>query len=164
MKNKRANESVGMSVNVIFSLFLIVVFISVAFVAIKFFLKMQNTTQIGNFYENLQDEIDNAWSSSGTNRTLSLDLPKKIEYVCFLDFNQSAKGTWANYYNNFSAYIYNDVNLFVYPLSATGDLKYKKIDHIDIYETTKTDNPLCFENPSEIIIQKEVYSRLVLIK
>lgn len=162
--NKRANESVGMSMGVIFSIFLIIVFISVAFVAIRFFLNMSNTSQIGNFYTNLQDEVNKAWSSSGTNRTFEISLPKKVEYICFMDFNSSSKGEWASFYRDFEGYIYNDVNLFIYPSSAVNDLKFRKIEHLDLGEITSLNNPYCIPNPSKLTIQKEVYSRLVNLK
>jgi hypothetical protein len=163
MRDKRANESVGMSVNVIFSIFLIVVFISVAFVAINFFLKMNNSGQIGNFYEDFQEEIDNAWASSGTSKTFEVDLSNKIEYLCFMDSESSGRGIWEESYGNFSVYSFGGANFFVYPLSAAGDLKSKEVKHLNISQITHENNPYCIQNPSTIQITKDVYSQLVEI-
>lgn len=164
MISKRANESVGMSVNVIFSIFLIVVFISVAFVAIKFFLNVGEKSQIGNFYEDLQYEINNAWSSAGTEKTFEIDLPRKVEYICFVDLSSdTGKGAQSGLFEEFDMYDFNDLNIFIYPREAAGDFYKGKMEHLNITKITSEENPYCVNNSLDIKIIKNVYSPLVQI-
>lgn len=164
MRSKRANETVGMSVSTIFSIFLIVVFIVIAFVAIKFFLNMSEKSQLGNFYEDLQSEINDAWSSSGTEKSFEVDLPSKVEYVCFVDVSASSgSGELSNLFDGFKIYDFGGYNVFLYPKSAAGDFDKKVIEHIDIAKTTEEMNPYCIENPSSIMINKDVYSSQVWV-
>ena len=164
MRNKRANETVGMSVSTIFSLFLIVVFISVAFVVIKVFLSMSEKNQLGGFYKTLQEEIDKAWSSAGTEKSFEIDLPKDIEYICFADLSaESGEGPWKELFAKFKVYDFEEYVLFLYPLEAAGSFEKMELDHFDILKTTAQENPYCISNPSQLIINKEVYSSLVWI-
>lgn len=164
MRSKRANETVGMSVSTIFSIFLIVVFIAVAFVAIKFFLSMSEKSQLRGFYKDLQKEINDAWSSAGTERSFEIDLPNKIEYVCFVDLSaEEGTGQWKELFSDFKVYDFNEYNVFLYPSDAAGDFDKKFIDHFNVNETTAQENPYCVANPSDIMINKDVYSSLVWI-
>ncbi len=47
-----------LSFGMIFSIILIIVFLSFAFYAIKIFLNMQTTMQVGKFVEELRNDVD----------------------------------------------------------------------------------------------------------
>ena len=80
---KKGQEIFGMSFSVIFSIFLIIAIIAVAFYAITHFLSLDNCAQIGRFYEDFQDEIDKAWKDEIYEDIFIIKVPKEVETVCF---------------------------------------------------------------------------------
>ena len=63
-KCKRSQNVMGMPFSVIISIILIVFFIVVAGIAIKFFMDFQKCGQAGILQEDLQQAIDEAWYST----------------------------------------------------------------------------------------------------
>ena len=80
---KKGQEIFGMSFSVIFSIFLIIAIIAVAFYAITHFLSLDNCAQIGRFYEDFQDEIDKAWKDEIYEDIFIIKVPKEVETICF---------------------------------------------------------------------------------
>ncbi len=158
--NRRAQQSVEMSFGMLFSIFLIVVFFGAAIYAIVFFLDLTDSTGVGQFYEKLQKEIDNAWTSSMTEKNITIKLQNGVTDVCFVDHN--AQITNNAKYSQIS-YIDPDTNLFLLPPGEAGDLDIKTIEHINITKITEKQNPKCFSPGTQITIKKGLYSKLVEI-
>ena len=88
MMQKRGQQTFSMSFGMIFSIFLIIAIISVAIFAITKFVGIGRCAKVGLFYDNIQDEIDRAWSSgSGTylDEKFEISVDKGVEDVCFGD-------------------------------------------------------------------------------
>jgi hypothetical protein len=89
--NKRGQDVFGMSFGTIFSIFIIIFIVAVAFFAIRHFVGLSKCTNVGLFYDELREEVRDAWiSSSGRYEAdKSFNVPKKglfgtgIEYICF---------------------------------------------------------------------------------
>ena len=73
------------SFGMIFSIILIIIFISFAFFAIKKFIGIQDAMKIGQFGDQLQSDIDKLWRGSQGSQEVEYFIPSKIESVCFVD-------------------------------------------------------------------------------
>lgn len=168
-KNKRAQGSVmGMPFSTIFSIILIVFFIVIAFVAIKYFLSIGKCGQIGVFSENLQEEIDKAWNSESYDNSgnqFTANLPSGIEYVCFADFKKPATSgsIEQKVYKEFTGYEVYDDNLFLYPRKKACEMERFKINHIDLEKIISVKNPYCIvaDGKVKITIKKGFNENLV---
>lgn len=163
MFNRRAQQSsFGMSFNMIFSIFLIIIFIAFAFIIIKVFLDFSSTSQIGRFYSDLEREVTSASRESTVTKTFNINLPKKIESVCFANLSAPITGS-REIYDEIQHYTYYDSNVFLIPPGAAGDLDMKFIRYLDIERITENQNPYCVSNPGELVIEKGIRSRFVII-
>lgn len=160
MKNKKAQNAIGMSFSTIFSIILIIVFIAFAFVGIKFFLGFSQTAQINQFYRNFQESVDITWKSSETNFSYQFNLPKKVQYICFIDFSEQITA-YEEIYESVNGWSSKDLNLILFPPEFNPS--YKKIAHINITEIIKEKNPYCLQNPGELTLIKELYTKSVII-
>ncbi len=118
-KKAQLNLSFGM----IFSIFLIVVFIAAAIYAIIKFLGMQEDIKIKMFSQDLQEAVTAMWNGEGTQK-VEYSLPEKIEKVCFQKGNELENMK------------------FVSEQIIKGNL----IEHIDIGAITEDENPYCINN------------------
>jgi len=165
ISNKKRGQ-MKLSYGMIFSIILIIIFISVAFYAINKFLDIQETVQIGKFSNNIQEDVDKIWKSSQGSQSYDYSLPKKIEYICFIDYLSGKKGENLNLYDELEQDFYENENMFIYPISSAQGQNAKWIKNIDLEKTTLSSNPLCFENINgkiNIIIKKEFGENLVTI-
>jgi len=132
-----------LSFGMIFSIFLIIIFLAFAFYAIKMFVGMQKEIQIKKFAEDLQADIDRMWKSSQGNQSEEYILPKKINSVCFKD-------------DGYKNLVFRSSEL----------IDGKKIKNIDIEKITETENPFCIQNTDgkvKLIIRKDYGENLVTI-
>ena len=133
-----------LSFGMIFSIFLIIIFIAFAVYAITKFINLQKTIQIESFVKNLQTDVDRAWGPAGktfSNETYSL--PNKVEAVCFTN---------------------NEFNNLMFRSSELIDRK--NIIHIDISKITTSEDPYCISNINgkvKLIISKDFREDLVTI-
>jgi len=139
--NKRGQMK--LSFGMIFSIFLIIVFIAFAVYAITKFINLQKTIQIESFANGLQADVDNMWKSPRGSQPETYSLPNKIEAVCFTnsEFN----------------------NLF---FRSSEFVEEKDIKHIDIATITAGEDPYCIENIGgkvKLIISKGFNEDLVTI-
>ncbi len=160
--NDRKAQLFGMPFSVIFSIFLIAVFLVVAFYAIKYFLGLKECSEIGLFKDDFQEAIDDAWQSQSSSKTFSNSLPFAIEYVCFADLNEAARGTAKEkeIYAELRRNADYTANLFFYP-QKEACVPSANIQHVNI-----TNNPYCIpvENGKiEIRIEKGFYDALVKV-
>ncbi len=170
ISSKRAQEGgvFGLSFGMIFAIILIVFFIIVAFIAIKAFLDFQKCTQVGSFFSDLKDDVNDAFRSDSSSFNQSYFLPSGIEYVCFINISASAKSYNAKelmLYENVkeSRYIYAD-NLYLYAPKTMpcAKLTNTKIEHIDL----SWKNPICIpviRNYAIIKFEKKFDSPLVKV-
>jgi len=159
LKNKRG--MMDLPFGLIFSIILIVVFIVVAFIAIRYFLNLGKCSQVGLFYQDFENKINTAWKSTSTSDLFKVSLPSGIDKVCFA--NMSARITNTQDGSLIRSYS-PDSNLFLIPMSATCEMPQKIIAHLNIAEITKTKNPYCISSKSDIKIKKGIYDKFVLVE
>lgn len=144
-KNKKAEGFMGMGFGMIFSIFLIIFFFIVAFIAIGKFLEMRDCSQVGIFYKDFQYEVDRVWSSQTSHKDFSGILPPKVKYVCFADFSKPIKGPNVEIGDDLSIFEGTQKNLFLYPREAGCEMETYELAHIDLETMTKTENPYCID-------------------
>ncbi len=156
-----------LSFGMIFSIILIIVFLAFAFYAIKKFLGIQDSVLIGNFLDDLSTGVNKMWGGSQGSQPVEYSLPKRIEYVCFVDFSaRKGLGAKKDIYDELEKYFKEGDNLVFYPLGSSKTLRSKEIEHIDIAKMTEDDNPLCIENKDgkvKMTIKKNFEEDLVII-
>ena len=155
-----------LSFGMIFSIILIIIFISFAFFAINKFLDVQNTIQVVRFADEFQSDIDKIWKGSQGSEEKKYFLPKKVVYVCFIDYSLDKKGENKNFYEELKQIYYENENMFFYPIGSAQGLNAKEIKHIDLEKITENENPFCVEKVDgkvRFIIKKDFGEALVTI-
>ncbi len=163
-KNKKGQEGpMGMSFGVIFAIFLIIIFIGATFFGIRQFFKISKCTQIGNFYDSLQREVDKVfYASSVENKEFKINLPSEIEKVCFA--NLSSTITNREDYEEIADFEFEDANVFLIPYNSACNIPYKKINRIKIDEIIKSKNPYCVYAEENLKFTKRIYDKFVIIE
>jgi hypothetical protein len=162
MRSKKAQESIGMSFGMIFSIFLIVVFIIAAFIAIKFFLGFQETTNVAQFYNDLQSEINKARGSSSMQSDFKINLPDKITDVCF--YNATKEKTASIEITSQILSVDSDANIYLIPQKEAEDNFFNKLENIDLEIITNEENPYCVPANGVLRIIKQSYSKNIIIE
>ncbi|MEK6859679.1 MAG: hypothetical protein AABX54_02585 [Nanoarchaeota archaeon] len=166
-KSKKAEEPIGMSFSMIVSVLLMVFFVVIAFIAIRYFIKLQNCSLIGNFADEFQAKVTDAWNSQKADSELKKILPSGIEYICFADLSKNLKGEnkavvdELEYFHGSSS-----SNMFFYPKDKSCNMPSLRIKHLDMEKITSSKNPYCIavENGKiNIKIQKDFIEELVTI-
>lgn len=132
-----------MSFGMIFSIILIVIFLAFAFYAIKTFLGVQNSAQSGKFINDFQSDIDRVWKSAQSSQQETYNLPSKIEYVCFENFNSSARGQSASRYNDLEVAAESMTDNMVFWPSGSANVGSAKMNNLNIAAITSSENPYC---------------------
>ncbi len=148
---------IQLNFGVLFSIFLIIVFVFFAFKVIGFFLDLNQCAETGDFFSDLQSSIDKARISSSTLQEFEIDLGSSVEKICFVDLNSSITGS-TSAPDQWSA---GDNMFIVYKKEGCKQLSNKQIVGINITKIIESENPKCFDNGDSIQIKKTVYSRLV---
>lgn len=167
MKRKRSRSGqFQMSFGVIFSIILIIAFIFVAYIAIRHFLDLKDCTLVANFYDSLQNEVDNVWKSQSADQAFSSALPSGIEYVCFADMTKAERNGPSGVYQALRRNLVVRHNTFFYPSRKSCGLASKEVLHLDLQNITKNENPYCIESDGKIEfrLEKGFYDALVRIK
>lgn len=155
------------SFGMIFSIILIIVFLTFAFFAIKTFLGFTSSAQSGKFLSDFQSDIDRVWKSSQSSQQINYSIPGKIEYVCFVNFDGSAKGQSASFYKDLQrSYYGGGENLAFYPFGSS-DVDSREMDHINIGAITSNENPYCVKNIDgevSLTLKKDFSENLVRIE
>ena len=141
---KRGQESIGMSFNMIFSIFIIIIIIAVAVYVIAGFLDNDGPVQCANtglFYDKLQREVNKIFSGDDL-RMLYKDeikssgaLRSGLSYVCFGNLSSNVVGSInVGIHRNLTRLFRDkDYNIFMYPPEkACKGLEGKKIDNVII--------------------------------
>jgi hypothetical protein len=161
MKKGQIKLSFGM----IFSIILIIVFLAFAFYAIKTLLGIQNAAQTGKFISDLKSDIDRVWKSTESSEEREYDLPSKIDYVCFVDFEISANGPQRDIYSELRFSYFGDENMMFYPLGSSN-IDSIELTNIALSKITLDENPFCIENVRrkvKLTLVKEIDEALVTI-
>jgi len=166
VRNKKGQGVMGLSFGVIFSIFLIIFFVIIAFIVINSFLKTQKCAQIGIFKDDFQNEIKKAWNSPKQISTFKGRLPSNLDYVCFANLSQQIKGIYNEIGEDISIYEGENANMFLHPIEKTCDIPYHNIRYLDMETIISSRNPYCIEVEKgniDIEIQKELGDRFVRI-
>ncbi|MDP2672326.1 MAG: hypothetical protein Q8O84_00750, partial [Nanoarchaeota archaeon] len=161
--NSRGQQTLGMPIGMIFSIFLIVVFIVIAFIAVKQFLKIGGTADVGIFYQDLQKAVDDSWNGQSSEKIFEINLPSKIEKVCFGNLSLEITGSLEDY-NKIKDYFIYEANIFLIPPENAESLEYHYIEHIDLERIIKNSNPYCVSSKGGLKISKDFYDKLVFIE
>ncbi len=165
--SKNYKGQLELSFGMIFSIILIIIFISFAFYAIQKFLRIQDAVKVGQFVENLQSDIDKIWKSNQGSQKREFFLSQKIEYACFVDYSSAKKGKNQEFYKDLKQFYYENENLIFYPGGSAEELNAFEIKHIDLEKITENENPFCIENLKGKIkttIKKNYEDALVMIE
>lgn len=157
---KRGQQTMGMPFGMIFAIFLIVVFVVIAFIAVKSFLDIGDSASVGMFYDELQEAVDDALRSQESDRSFVIDLPSGIEKVCFGNLSAVISNPGAEYdaIRNYDVY---DANVFLVPPEEAENMQWKKIERLNITKITAVENPYCVDVDVDLRIRKGFYDRLV---
>jgi len=160
---KRGQANVGMPIGMIFSLFLIAVFLVIAFIAVKSFLGTGRLSEIGIFYNDLQDTVDKAWQGQSGSKHFQINLPSGIEKVCFADLNNPVitPGQDYEHLRDFEVY---DANVFLIPPQKAEGFEWHLIERINITTITETRNPYCVDVEEGLTIKKGFYDKYITIE
>jgi len=153
-----------MPFSTIFSIFLIAIFIAVAFFAIKYFMNIGKCNEQGMFIDDFRGEIDDAWQSQSSSKTFKSSL-SGVEYVCFANLAKEVSTTATEkekeIYKELKKNADYTANLFFYP-QKNACIKATNVEHVNM----NMSNPYCFsvENDKiEIKIEKGFYDSLVKV-
>ncbi len=164
IKNKSGQHTVGLPFSVIFSIFLIVVFIVVAFIAVKHFLDIGECAGVGQFYDNFQGKVDEAWVSQQFSESeYKIDTASGIKKVCFANLSAQITGAQEDYEEIKNYEIY-EANLFLLPPGKTCNMPYKLIKHLNISAITTESNPYCVLVEDTLKIKKDFYDKFVIVE
>mgnify|MGYP000055941856 CR=1 FL=1 len=124
-----------LSFSMIFSIILIISIIAISVYVLLNFLSVGSCTEVGLFYDGLQNEVNKAWKS-----TIYKDffdngkLPRGIEFACFGDLTDNYNGKHEEQFDSLSKYRNQDKNAFLYPTSEACDSKLAtfELDSVEI--------------------------------
>lgn len=161
-KKRGQQSSFGMSFGMIFSIFLIFVFIVSAISIIVFFLGLVDSFNYGQFYTDLQSKVDSSWKSTEVFDTMDMNLPSEVLYLCFANLSAPITGD-DDVYFQIGQFAYTPANTFIIPPEPAAELASKEIRHLDIEKMIAIENPYCIENPGEIYISKGARDKYVTL-
>jgi hypothetical protein len=163
MKNKKAQQTMSMPFGMIFAIFLIIVFVVFAFMAIGGFLDIGKSADVGMFYTELQEVVNDAMRGQSSESTFKINLPSKIKQICFanLSIRITNPGPEHDAIKNYEVY---NANTFLLPPEYASNMQWKIIEHINVTKITATKNPYCVNVRDDLIIKKGFYDRQVTIE
>ena len=160
---KKGQQVMGLPFGMIFAIFLIIVFIVIAFIAVKGFLDIGRISSVGMFYNELQDSVDNAMSGQSSEANFDIDLPTNIEQVCFANLSAriTNSGSEHDAIKDYDVYI---ANVFLVPPEYAQGMQWKLIKYINITKITIDKNPYCVNVNDGLKIKKGFYDKLVWVE
>ena len=165
---KERNEKraqIDLSFGMIFSIILIICFVVFAFYVINNLLRTKGTTEAAIFAGDLQDKVNEFWTSSGGSETTSFNVPQKTEKICFIDFS-SPSTISSEIYEEFERISEKENDLIFYPRDSAKGFNSVKIDNINLEQITATENPYCIPTKDSKVtlkIKKDFNEKLVMI-
>jgi hypothetical protein len=162
MINKKGQQMMGMSFGVIFAIFLIIVFIAIAFIAVGGFLDMGRSASVGAFYTEVQESVDNAMRSQSSETRFNINLPSGIKRICFANLSDDIT-VIGDDFEHIRDYDIFDANLFLIPPEKSENMPWRFIEKINVTKTTEKENPYCVNVEYGFKINKGFYDKLVWI-
>ncbi len=160
---KRGQQTTEMPFGIIFAIFLIVIFMIVAFNATKHFMDIGKCSSVGLFYDELQAEIDDIWASQAGEKEFEVTLPSNINKICFANLTERITNPGEDY-ESLRIYDIQNANTFLIPPENSCNMAYKNIKHINISEITSNKNPYCIEVSANLKLKKGFYDKYVIIE
>jgi hypothetical protein len=148
------------SFGIIFSIFLIIIFIFFAFKAISSFMDLNECAEVGRFYTSFQNSVDSARESHATNQPFEIKLDSGIDKICFVDLNSSQRGPIALP----DQWSMGDNFFLIFDGDSCGNMGNHQFKNLNITKITEILNPNCFENGQDITIKKVIGPRLVTVE
>ena len=163
---KRGQHTMGMPFGIIFAIFLIVVFIVIAFIAVNHFLDIGGCAGVGLFYDELQQEVDDVFVSQESEKQFEIDLPSGVRRVCFGDLNAEITQTDEVLldYDEISIYKFQEANVFLIPPGQACEMQFTTIEYINITKITSERNPYCVDVSRGLILKKGFYDKYVVVE
>lgn len=160
---KRGQQMMGMPFGMIFAIFLIVVFVVIAFIAVGYFLDIGKSASVGLFYDELQGAVNDAVRGQESDRDFVINLPSDVTTVCFANLSAEISNPGADYdaIRNYDVY---DANVFLVPPEKAQNMQWKKIERINVTRITVLKNPYCVDVSEGLRIRKGFYDRLVFVE
>jgi len=149
MIKKVKKGDLNISFAMIFSIILIISFVGVGFYAISGFLKTKSCAELGQFKQDLQNEINRAWSSDESSFMFKKTIPAE---ACIINISASQIGPNKEQYESFRKLGYQG-NLFFYPLGKCKGSIFS-LEHISLEKITSGENPYCIPKKVELNIVK----------
>ena len=134
-------------------------------IVVKYFLDIQKCGQVKMFVDDFKDGIDRSWKSDGVEFDFKSRLPSGLEYICFFNSSKSIRGNWDEIGNEIN--VFDNENLFLYPLEKSCNYPSHKIEHLNMDSITRVDNPYCIpvkDGQIVISIEKKMNEGLVRIE
>jgi len=153
----------GMPFGIIFAIFLIVVFVVIAFIAVGYFLDIGRSSSVGLFYREFQEAVDDAVRGQFEESSFEIDLPSGIDSVCFANLSAEITNPGAEYeaIRNYDVYV---ANVFLVPPEYAESMEWKLIDRINVSRITENENPYCVDVENGLVIKKGFYDKLVFVE
>ena len=163
MRCKRGQHTMGMPFGIIFAIFLIVVFVVIAFIAVGYFLDIGKSSSVGMFYREFQEAVDDAVRGQFEESFFRIDFPSGIEKVCFANLSAEITNSGFEYdaIRNYDVYV---ANVFLVPPEYAQGMQWKLIDRINVSKITKNSNPYCVDVDDGFVIKKGFYDKLVFVE
>ena len=152
----------GMPFGIIFAIFLIVVFVVIAFIAVGYFLDIGKSASVGMFYDEFQDAVNDAMSGQFEESSFEIDLPSGIDSVCFANLSAEITNPGVEY-EAIRDYDVYDANVFLVPPEYAQNMQWKLIDRINVSRITAVRNPYCVRVGDGLTIKKGFYDKKVWI-
>jgi hypothetical protein len=156
IKRMERKAQLQLSFGMIFSIIIIIATIATAFYVISYFLNMNRCTQVGLFYNTLNDEVNKCWEGDFCQKVLTQAIPKPVEKVCFGNFSQTYQKVDDVQFEYLKRFWRQDKNVFLYPASSSCDsnLAFYKLAHV------RTDEFFCAPVKSGKITIKVIKTNL----
>ena len=161
--DKRGQHTMGLPFGIIFAIFLIVVFVVIAFIAVGYFLDIGESSSVGMFYRDFEDAVDDAMRGQFEESSFEIDLPSDIDSVCFANLSDVITNLGAEYdaIRNYDVY---DANVFLVPPEYAQNMQWKLIERINVSKITVEENPYCVDVDGGFVIKKGFYDKLVWVE
>ena len=161
--SKKGQQTMGLPFGMIFAIFLIVVFVVIAFIAVRGFLDIGDSARVGMFYDDFQGAVNEALSGQSSEAGFDIDLPSGIEKVCFANLSNAITNPGTEY-EAIRRYEVYDANVFLVPSEYAENMQWKLIEHLDLAKITENFNPYCVDVEKGLRIKKGFYDKLVVIE
>lgn len=166
-QNKKAQGVFDMSFTMIFSIILIVFFVVVAFIALRYFFNYQANVQIGMFFNDFNSQVSKAFNAEKASYTFNSTLPSGIQFVCIINANSEMENASKSEQEVYNYVIKKETadftkNVYLYAPGKNYGLKWKQISNIKAIR-----NPQCYNVTRGIVsirLQRDFQNPYVLLK